>query len=366
MRILVAGDWHSALHEEVAAQAFVRLGNEVERFSWHQYFKPKALSPLLRTLELFWLKLQNKFIAGPRISAINADFTATVIRVRPAAVFIYRGTHIKSKTLREIKRMAPSVVFVGYNNDDPFGENHPWWLWRHFLHAIPEYDLMYAYRHANLSRYKFAGAQRCELLRSWYIPWQHSPTKLGEDDSAEFASDVVFVGHYENDGRLELMAELVRRGVKLKLFGPGYDWDPVLQHSSELKHLSPIRLVWDLDYNKALCGAKMALCFLSKLNSDTYTRRCFEIPATGTLLLSEYSDDLAGMFKEGIEADFFRTREELVEKVRYYLQNEDARTKVARAGYERVIKDRHDVVSRMEMVVENVLSMQNKGIVTQA
>ena len=46
--------------------------------------------------------------------------------------------------------------------------------------------------------------------------------------------------------------------------------------------------------------------FFSRLNRDTYTRRCFEIPAAGTLMLCDYSDHAATLFAPGREADFFR------------------------------------------------------------
>ena len=107
----------------------------------------------------------------------------------------------------------------------------------------------------------------------------------------------------------------------------------------------------------------MALCFLSKLNRDTYTRRCFEIPATGTLMLSEHTDDLASLYKEGEEADFFRTREELIEKLKLYFGNEPLRQTVAANGYQRVMADGHDVVSRMEQVLAWVaeINYQRKG-----
>jgi spore maturation protein CgeB len=111
-------------------------------------------------------------------------------------------------------------------------------------------------------------------------------------------------------------------------------------------------MVWGEDYNKALCGAKVALCFFSKLNHDTYTRRCFEIPATNTVLLSEYSDELATLYQAGVEADFFKTKEELMQKIHRYVDNEPLRISVGQAGYHRVVADGHDVVSRMQQVLE--------------
>lgn len=98
-------------------------------------------------------------------------------------------------------------------------------------------------------------------------------------------------------------------------------------------------------------GAKIALCFLSRLNRDTYTRRCFEIPATVTMLLSEYSSDLATLYQEGVEADFFRSKEELIQKLDFYIGNDQIRKSVAEAGYRSVMKDGHDVVSRMKQVL---------------
>jgi spore maturation protein CgeB len=87
------------------------------------------------------------------------------------------------------------------------------------------------------------------------------------------------------------------------------------------------------------------------LNQDTYTRRCFEIPATKTMLLSEYSDDLATLYREGVEAEFFRSPQELTAKLRRYVPDEARRRSVAEAGYRRVVADGHDVISRMGQVI---------------
>lgn len=345
MKILVAGDGHSELHEKPVINALCELGHEARGFLWHDYFKPatdsigRLLHPLLRA--------QDKFVCGPAISRLNAALLRECQKIQPDLLFIYRGTHVKAATLREIRKHAPGIVIASYNNDDPFGPGQPRYRWRHFLDCLPECDVTLAYRHHNLEEFTRHGAKRVRLLRSWFIPERNHPLQLTLEDKALYAADVVFVGHYENDGRLELLEAVARQGHRLRLFGHGRDWDPVLSGSKALKHLRPVELVWGEDYNKALCGAKVALCFFSRLNRDTYTRRCFEIPATGTLMLSEYSDDLATLFAEGREADYFRSEHELLAKLHRYLNDDALRSSVAQAGLQRVSADGHDLKSRL-------------------
>jgi spore maturation protein CgeB len=327
----------------------VKLGHQVERFSWHQYFKP--VNGFLKSIDHIVRRAQNKLIFGPLISRLNRDLIEQIIAFSPDFLFVYRGTHISARTLEKIRELLPSCILVGYNNDDPFAPGHSPWLWRLFLKAIPQYDLMLAYRKANIEDFIKAGARRVELLRSWFIPTRNYPVNITVDQDNEYSCDVIFIGHYEPDWRMYCLEEVVRRGWDLRLYGPGYDWDPVIRKSPQLCSQIPVQLIWGDDYNRALCSAKISLCFLSKLNRDTYTRRCFEIPATGTMMLAEYTEDLASLFIEGEEAEFFRNPEEMVNKIERYLADELSRTKVGQGGLRRVHRDGHDVDSRMKQVL---------------
>ncbi len=352
MRILVIGDWHSEVHEEWVFRAFTALGHEVQPFGWHTYFKPRrSVSGAAGTLEHIALKIQNRLILGPRVAALNRDAARAADRFRPDMVFVYRGTHLLPRTLRLIKASNPAMVLVGYNNDNPFVSGQVYGLWRHFLRGLADYDLMLAYRSKNIEDFRSAGAPRVHLLRSWYVQERNHPVALSPDEQAQYESDVVFVGNYERQGRLEWLEEIVKAGFKLRLFGPGKYWDRHVSKSPWLHHLAPVKQVWGQEYNKALCGAKVALCFLSKLNQDTYTRRCFEIPATKTMLLSEYSDDLSTLYHEGVEAEFFQSKDELITKLHRYVPDAARRRRVAEAGYRRVVADGHDVISRMRQVL---------------
>lgn len=352
MRILIAGDWHSRIHEEPMLTALRSLGQQVHRFAWYEYFLPSARRVPQTGLSRLVLRFQDRFLLGPRFGAVNRDLIAAAVKTRPDCLFVYRGTHITVTTLRAIKSLLPSSVLVGYNNDDPFSPAQPGWLWRHFLAAIPAYDLILAYRSHSKRELIQAGAKRVEVMRSWFVPELHRPMQLSADDRARFGSDIVFAGHYEPDGRAALLEKAAQRGYQVRVFGPGNEWDRILRNFPLLRHQAPTQSVWDDDYVKALNGSKVALCFLSKLNRDSYTRRCFEIPATGTLLVSEYSDDLASLFMGDVEAVFFSSPHELMCKLDVYLSDYQRRESVAMAGRRRVYADGHDVVSRMRLLLD--------------
>jgi spore maturation protein CgeB len=206
-----------------------------------------------------------------------------------------------------------------------------------------------------LGDYLAHGARRVRLLRSFYIPERNHPLPLDDGERRKWGSDVVFVGHFENDGRLELLEAIAAAGYDLRIWG--FEWEEPMRRSAVLRGLPPPVYLGGDAYNRVLNASKIVLCFLSTINRDTYTRRCFEVPASGAFLLSQYSDDLATLFAEGVEADFFRNRDELLAKIGRWLADDGARRAVADAGRRRVQRDGHDVVSRMAEAVR-VLEME--------
>jgi spore maturation protein CgeB len=343
MKILLAGDFRYFHYEECCAQALEKIGVQVERFEWRKYFSTSLAG-----------RLQTKLRWGPSIWLLNRDLLRAISASAPDVVFIWRGNPILTTTLQTIRRNSGAVL-VSYHNDNPFGLLQHRRFWRLFLSNIPQYDVHFVFRSSNLSEFTAAGARAVHLLRAYFIPELHRPLNLAEQDRGRYGCEAVFVGHYENDQRVAHLSALVQAGIQLRLFGGG--WKTLKNLGDLPKEFWSVTSVEGLDYVKALNGSIMCLNFLSTLNRDSYTIRCFEIPACGRVLLSQRTDDLRSLFEEDYEAVFFSSPEELVAKALELRADPERAMRIASAGRARCIRDKHDVDSRMAELI-NILNEQ--------
>jgi len=72
---------------------------------------------------------------------------------------------------------------------------------------------------------------------------------------------------------------------------------------------------------------------------ETVNMRLFEVTGAGRFLITERFDNLSDYFEPGLEVETFSSREELVDKIRYYLAHPDKLEAIARRGKERCRRD---------------------------
>jgi spore maturation protein CgeB len=346
VRWLICGAWEWDWYEPACARALEALGESVTSFSW---------TPLLK--RGISARIENKWtVSGLATSKMNRALLKSVEQFTPDVVLVWRGVHVLPETIRSVRGFNRPLI-VSYNNDDPFGplysegSLHLRRLWRTFKRGIPEYDLHFVYREVTRADFLAAGARKAHVLLPYYVPEYDKPISLSSGDAERFGCDVVFVGHYEDDGRVEYIRSLVRAGIKVKLFGTGWDSDSLGDLATHFGSVRPLR---GEEYRKALVAARFSLCFLSRLNRDEYTRRCFEIPACRAALLSERTEALQRLFEDGREAIYFSDSTELVSRVKMLLLDPDQLDAVRNAGFERVRRDGHSVYNRMNEMIDVV------------
>jgi spore maturation protein CgeB len=204
-----------------------------------------------------------------------------------------------------------------------------------------------------------------------YCDEVHRP--LASED-ARWRCAVGFSGGWE-PRRERFLHAVTTAGIDLKIWGGYWEflrdgkWTPrryiILRqlagkdrfrfHSDEL--LSRVHQggeVYADDYARALTGSRIGLGFLRGVCPDQHTTRTFEIPACGSLLLADRSEEHQEFFEEGQEAEFFASCEELLDKVKFYCGNESARKRVADRGYRRCKEGGYAYVCRLRGAIQEL------------
>lgn len=337
-KIIVVGAGDFSIYEKALYNAFLALGySRTELILSNDYYNID--NPLL----YFFSKVEFRYGKGLQTTSFNKSLVEICRLKKPDIVFLYTCRMVLPKTVLKLKKMG--IYIASYCNDDPFSRKYRKSFWRNYRDALKYCNINYVYRESNIKDVEKCTGRAGSLLRSYYIEEQNYPCEKNEIISD--VPDVIFLGHIEADERLDYLETLLDKGVKIGLNRDAYhDW---AKGKDGIVFLEKPR---DL-YNNYLCSCKIPLVFLSKLNRDTYTRRCFEIPAAKAFLLCPYTEDLASMFTENKEIIFYRTKEDFVKKVLFYINHDSEREKIARAGYERVIKDGHEIKDRAKTIIQD-------------
>jgi spore maturation protein CgeB len=203
------------------------------------------------------------------------------------------------------------------------------------------YDAFLTTKSYNVPELRAAGCQRIIFLPNAFDPDTHRPM-AGEHRTQQFSAPVSFVGTFE-PARAASLRKLAEAGIPIRIWGSfwkrwGRPPEGVIVEGRD---------VIGKDYARVISESDINLCFLRKLNRDLQTTRSVEIPAVGGFMLAERTDEHRELFEEGIEAEFFGSDEELIDKCRYYLAHPDLRTRIAKAGRVRCVNSGYDYRSRL-------------------
>lgn len=184
----------------------------------------------------------------------------------------------------------------------------------------------------------------------------------------EFQHDLVLLGHnynvlwnpqyfsYRLNGVNNILRPIVENGYDLRVWGLWW-------RASDRIYNLPEKNYGDvLPYEnvpKVYSSSKIALGLQTVGDSKTMlSSRTFEALGCGAFHLSQYSPALETFFKKGVHLEWSESAEETLDIVKFYLQRDDARKKIARQGQQEVYA-RHTYKDRANLVMETVKNYLN-------
>ena len=264
-------------------------------------------------------------IKVPDNSKLNNRLNAIKEHDKYDIIWVDKVLALNYRTLKRLKNRNPNAVLICYTSDNMCVRHN---LSQNFLDCYPVYDYHITTKSHTVDEMKMLGARKVLLVDKSYAEDFHRPIKLANNERELFGGDIGFVGTWEQE-RMESILYLTRNGLKVKVYGGG-KWKACIDDNPNLEIIS--RGLYNEDYVKALCSFKINLCFLRKINKDQQTARSMEIPAVEGVMLAERTDEHKRLFEEDKEAVYFSTDEELLEKCKYYLEHEEERIAIAKAG----------------------------------
>lgn len=305
------------------ASAMERLGHGVF------IVEPRTFLPKNRVSD-YWLFHQGALWCDPIV-------TRGVLRSLPPKdfdlVWVDGGDLVSPDLVCELKKRFGQVV--NYCIDDPYGKRDGK-KWRHYLQAVPFYDLVVVLRECNVAEAYRAGARRVLRVYMTADEIAHWPRFLSKVEVRRWQSEVLFAGTWMPE-RGAFLAALMQLGVPLSIYGDR--WHKAPEWPTLRAAWKGAGLYGDAEYALAIGCAKVCIGLLSKGNRDETTTRSFEIPLLRSVLCAERTAEHCRLYREDEEAVFWSTAEECAHKCRLLLAHDELRASIAARGQYRCIQN---------------------------
>jgi len=294
-------------------EAFAELGHEV----------------LVHGLEdAEWLTLRGRVVARvkrmrPLLRLTQArqreQLMAAATGFRPDIVIFSGASDWGASLVRYLKNLCRGRVVV-ITTDHPMVA--PGLRSLEWLESLAEFDTVFVPTKQVIPIFYQLGAKRVALYHFSYNPKLHFPRS-----ASGISVGISYLGCW---GPLqEMWLDRVAAEFPLRIYGWGW------QHASKK---SKARACWakgeglGSEMGVAISSSKITFNMVRAEHGCPYSTKTLEIPACGGFMLTNWSEDQAELFEGGQECVYYNTMDEMVEKAKYYLENDGEREKIRLAG----------------------------------
>lgn len=361
MKILFVGHLNEGQTSRMRMEVLSKLGHDVV-----------PLSSQAQWDGVPWLsrRIQQKLNRGPVIERFNRQIQEAARQHRPQLMWAEKQEQMQPQTLEVLRALG---VHLLHFTPDPYFTLS--WKRTALMDAcMPLFDTVVTSKRYEMDEYQRT-CRQVIYMPLGYAERHHRPVSPADKITRQsFRSDVGFLGGWE-PRREESLSAIAALDCDLKIWGYAWDhlidgkWTPrramrlkmLAGHDTYTLHANPKLAralqggeVYGDAYAWALSGARISVGFLRHVCPDQHTTRTFEIPACASMMIADRTEEHQEFFEEGKEAEFFSSKDELVEKVNFYLRHEEQREKVARNGYDRCVRSGYCYLKLVKKVLEQL------------
>ena len=317
-----------SLGQEIA-EAFHNLQIPTEYIASAKLSRKKFFKPATAIKKVFHKKILGAdYYRNPKIT--NSSLIKLIEKTQPETIFVigflYRFFDLD--LIAKLKKKHGFKLYL-YDTDSCNLFSYQRELIYFFNQELPLYDHIYSF-----SKTTTQFINKLDGLNATHFPYGAKPIAV---KSMQQEHDVLFVGSADMR-RIYLLEQLTQ--FKLSVYGSRWQRYQSLISSPLNTAINP-NPVWGSELHELLFKSKI---ILNVTRSSFYgvetgiNLRIFETLAAQGFLLTDHTPELEELFLIGEEIETYSCSDELTDKVRYYLKNEDKRYKIAQKGHAKFVQ----------------------------
>lgn len=308
-------------------------------FNWEDYNLQPALEEFGEVIRLSWPPY-NQYEKDWHFSKkqwFNVRLLQAVKEAhetKPIDIFFgyVSGRLIFPSTVRAIGRMSVPTLSMCLDDRSKFFSRLEPSGYAGMVDIASAFSLCWTSTEEAVGLYESVGA------RAIYLPEGANPL-IYKPLNMPFDINVSFVGQCYGQ-RPKVVEYLKTKGISVKTFGKGWS-------SGELpvEEMVGIYSRSRINLGFSAVGDSKDICCLKG--------RDFEVPMSGGLYFTQYHPEIENVYQIGKEIVCYHDMDDLVEKIKYYLEHPDEADKIRKAGYRKAIKE-HTWVQRFRMAFKKM------------
>ena len=207
-------------------------------------------------------------------------------------------------------------------------------------------DIFFTMAEGLIEDFKRLGAERVFWLTQAFEPSFFRIGGIAGEDMKVFSTDATFVGNLGSKPqylpRRKYLERVIHEGFRFKWWGPKIPrkLSTISLMAGKLGRSYGGKFVWGEEYAKVVKFSKIFLAFDAMPHiRKSMSARMYTAVGCGAFYMCQYVDGIEDVLEPRGEIVTFRSEEEMVDMIRYYLKNDEERKRIAEAGRACVLKN---------------------------
>ena len=283
---------------------------------------------------------------GALINNINKYIVAALKQETYDLIWVDKAVFISLQVTKQLKSLTKKLIH--YTPDTAFKGNKS----KYFYKSLLFYDYVLTTKSFEKADYlNHIEKEKLVFIPQGFDKNVHYPRHTFQQKERK----VLFIGLYE-PSRGNVIKALLDHNIKVEVAGK--NWMPFIkaQNSVNLNFLG--EGLFNDAYAKAISSAHLSLGLVSKRFPELHTTRTFEIPACGTVLVTERNTETSQFFNED-EVLFFSDEAEMVDKISVLLLDDEALQQISQKGHLRATTSGYDYQSQLLHICTHIGLLNN-------